>query len=74
MGSLWNLWHIWLHGSTTDKKSLQLWHHSVLFWGRFGKLPEFAGVLTAIVELILQGPLKHLRDWAKSGGMKDFTH
>ena len=61
MGSLWHLWSVW---PQNQAEKYQLWNHSMLFWGRFGKILEFAGVLTAIVTLVPESPLIKFRVWA----------
>jgi hypothetical protein len=48
--SLLEAWSHWRAGQPTS--DLELWGHSMLFWGRLGKLLQFVGALTVIAELI----------------------
>lgn len=54
-------WHTWSAGQPTG--DLLLWKLPILWWGRIGKLAQFAGALTVILDLV--GP-ERLRAWGRS--------
>jgi hypothetical protein len=46
----WQAWSLWLDGKpTTD---LRMWGEPMLVWGRVGKVLQFLGALTVIVDII----------------------
>ena len=45
-----DLWVRWWHGELVGSQIL--WGHPVFVWGRVGKMMQFAGALTIIVEII----------------------
>lgn len=58
---LLQLWGQWLNGAV-DQNDL-LWGTSVLWWGRIGKLMQFAAAWAIVIEII--GPVR-LRRWGSS--------
>jgi hypothetical protein len=48
--SFLHAWHLWLQGQPTAP--LLLWGHPILWWGRAGKVAEYLGALTAIVDIV----------------------
>lgn len=60
LGEAWRLW------SAGDQvQQYVLWGQSILWWGRFGKLAQFAAGLVVVLDLI--GP-ERLRAWARGSG------
>lgn len=63
--NLLEAWRLWGQGSQLE--SATLWGLSLLWWGRIGKLLQFAGALTVVLDLIGPGPLRRagelLRKW-----------
>jgi hypothetical protein len=56
VGELWDLWSRWLSGRGASGASL--WGAPVLWWGRWGKLLEFAAGLAVVLDLIGPEPLR----------------
>jgi hypothetical protein len=54
-------WRLW--GSGQPTADLVLWGLPILWWGRIGKLAQFAGALTVVLDLI--GPAR-LRAWGRA--------
>jgi hypothetical protein len=61
MLDLLNLWKIWLDGKKLD--DYLLWGHSILFWGRIGKLIGLLSATLIIVDII---GVDRLRTFGKS--------
>lgn len=59
--NLWDAWRVWLDGRPTA--DFQLFGVRVLWWARFGKIGEFVGALTVVLDII--GPTR-LREWGRS--------
>lgn len=53
----WEAWSLWWSGAKVD--GLLMWGVPVLWWGRIGKLAQFAGGLVVIIDLLGS---KRLRD------------
>jgi len=52
--SINEVWSLWFSGRTVNE--LYLWGHTVLWWGRAGKIAEFSAALTIVIEIV--GPLR----------------
>jgi len=61
MTALLHLWSNWASGNSVANSDL--WGHSVMFWGRVGKVAQFFGAMAVVAELI--GP-ERLRKFGRS--------
>jgi len=53
-------WQLWLSGSSTA--DIRLWSVSMMWWARIGKLLQFAGALTIVLDLV---KAERLKTWGK---------
>lgn len=60
MGQLWDAWVRWWEGQQVG--ALPLFGVDVLFWGRLGKLLEFAAGLVVVLDLVGAARLAGVRD------------
>jgi hypothetical protein len=58
--SWWQAWELWWSG--TPLQGYVLWGLPILWWGRIGKLAQFAGGLVAIIDIV---GLQRLTAWAE---------
>ena len=58
--SYWEAWSLWWSGHKVD--GFQMWGLPLLWWGRIGKLLQFAGGLVVVLDLIGSMRLRCLRE------------
>lgn len=56
----WEAWSIWLSGQKVDE--FQMWNVPLLWWGRIGKLLQFTGGLSVVIDLVGSERLRRLSE------------
>lgn len=64
--SYWEAWSLWGSGRSLD--GMRMWGLPMLWWGRIGKLMQFAGGLIAVLDIIGSERILKLADRFKQKG------
>lgn len=65
----WEAWQLWAAGSPIQP--LVLWGQPILWWGRIGKIAQFAAGLVIILDLV---GAERLRAWAHRSTYARYGH